>query len=151
MKHAIAISAISLMLASTAWAGNGGNGNPGAGFIEEWDTNGDGQVTAEDVASRRADIFMSFDYDDDGILTAEEYLAFDETRDTAHDGEDQGNQGHGGERKAAVGMTLEFNDVDGDGAVSLEEFTGQSAAWLALVDRDGDGIVTTADFGPARG
>ena len=54
----------------------------------------------------------------------------------------------GGERKAAIGITLGFNDVNGDGSVTLSEFINQSAAWLALVDRNGDGVVTSDDFGP---
>jgi hypothetical protein len=48
-------------------------------------------------------------------------------------------------------MTLPFNDVDADGAVSLEEFLGQVPTWIACMDRDGDGVITTADFGPNRG
>ncbi len=148
MKSLIATTALTALLATTAFASGNGGGNPGAGFLEEWDLNGDGQVTVEDVASRRSDIFVSFDADDNGVLDAEEYSFFDEARATSHDGEDQG--GHGGDRKAAVGMTLAFNDVDGDGSVTTEEFIGQSAAWLALVDRNGDGVVTVNDFGPNR-
>lgn len=146
MKTIITVTALATLLATSAFAA--GNGTPGAGFLDEWDLTGDGEVTAEDVASRRSDIFVSFDADDNGVLDAEEYTFFDGARETSHEGEDQG--GHGGDRKAAVGMTLEFNDVDGDGAVSLEEFVGQSAAWLALVDRNGDGVVMANDFGPNR-
>jgi|LGOV01.1.fsa_nt_gb Ca2+-binding EF-hand superfamily protein len=149
MKTLITATALTALLATTAFASGNGGGNPGAGFLDEWDTNGDGQVTVEDVASRRSDVFVSFDADDNGILDAEEYAFFDEARATSHDGEEE-KGGHGGERKAAVGMTLPFNDVDGDGSVSMEEFIGQSAAWLALVDRNGDGVVTTNDFGPNR-
>ena len=148
MKTLIATTALTALLATTAFASGNGGGNPGAGFLDEWDMSGDGQVTVEDVASRRSDIFVSFDADDNGVLDAEEYAFFDEARATSHDGEEKG--GHGGDRKAAVGMTLEFNDVDGDGSVTLEEFIGQSAAWLALVDRNGDGIVMANDFGPNR-
>jgi hypothetical protein len=53
--------------------------------------------------------------------------------------------------QASEGMTLPFNDVDADGAVSLAEFLGQAPAWIAAMDRDGDGVITTADFGPTRG
>ena len=148
MKTIITATALSILLATSAFA-SGGNGNPGAGFLEEWDMNADGQVTVEDVSSRRSDIFVSFDADDNGILDAEEYAFFDEARDTSHEGEGE-KGGHGGERKASVGMTMEFNDVDGDGAVTMEEFVGQSAAWLALVDRNGDGVVMANDFGPNR-
>jgi Ca2+-binding EF-hand superfamily protein len=44
-------------------------------------------------------------------------------------------------------MTLEFNDADGNGEITMEEFTGNSEAWFALLDRNADGVVTTADFG----
>ena len=145
MKTLIATTALTALLATTAFASGGGT--PGAGFLDEWDMNTDGQVTVEDVASRRSDIFVSFDADDNGVLDAEEYAFFDEARETSHEGEG----GHGnGERKAAVGMTQAFNDVDGDGSVTLEEFLAQSGAWLALVDRNGDGVVMANDFGPNR-
>jgi len=146
MKTLIAATAVSVLLATSASAA--GTGTPGAGFLDEWDMNTDGQVTSEDVSSRRSDIFVSFDADDNGVLDAEEYAFFDNARETSHS--DQPKGGHGGDRKAAIGMTLEFNDVDGDGSVSLEEFLGQSAAWLALVDRNGDGVVMANDFGPNR-
>ena len=149
MKTLITTAALSALLVTSAFATGNGGGTPGAGFLEEWDMNTDGSVTVEDVATRRSDIFVSFDADDNGVLDAEEYAFFDEARETSH--ENKGEKGdHGGERKAAVGMTLAFNDVDGDGSVTLEEFLGQSGAWLALVDRNGDGVVMANDFGPNR-
>lgn len=38
-------------------------------------------------------------------------------------------------------------DTDQDGKVSKAEFIGQSKTWLAKFDRNGDGDVTSADFG----
>jgi len=149
MKTTITATALIALLATAAFAGSHGAATPGAGFLEEWDNNADGQVTVEDVANRRSDIFASFDADDNGILDADEYAFFDEARETSHT-DDEGDNGHGGDRKAAVGMTLEFNDVNGDGSVSVDEFVAQSAAWLALVDRNGDGMVDKTDFGPNR-
>ncbi len=143
MKTIIATTALSALLATSAFAA--GTGTPGAGFLDEWDMNTDGQVTVEEVSSRRTDIFVSFDADDNGILDAAEYAFFDEARATSHEG-----KGKGGDRKAAIGMTLGFNDVDGDGAVALEEFVGKSAAWLALIDTNGDGVVMAEDFAPAQ-
>jgi Ca2+-binding EF-hand superfamily protein len=58
-----------------------------------------------------------------------------------------GGHGKGGDRMQ-VGLTLAFNDTNQDGAVSMEEFISQSAAWVAQVDRDGDGEITSGDFGP---
>ena len=119
---------------------------PGSHFIENWDWNGDGVVSLAEITERRGDVFNMFDQDEDGSLTAEEYVLFDETR--AADMENNaGGHGQGGGRMQ-VGLTLEFNDIDGDGVVSKEEFVGQSAAWVTEVDRDGDGAITAADFGP---
>ena len=145
MKKIILALTATTILATAAFASGG---NPGQGFLENWDYDLDGQVTVEEAAERRGDIFYTFDENEDDILTAEEYLYFDEARALDHEGEDQGQAGKGNpERKAAVGMTLEFNDVDGDGQVTREEFVTQTAAWIALIDRNGDGIVTTDDFG----
>jgi Ca2+-binding EF-hand superfamily protein len=124
-------------------------GQPGAHFIESWDGDMDGIVTVDEATARRGDVFFMFDANEDGLIDAEEYVAFDETR--ARDMEGQGSHGQGAMRRADEGMTLLFNDVDADGAVSREEFLGQVPAWIALMDQDGDGVITTADFGPNRG
>ena len=39
------------------------------------------------------------------------------------------------------------NDVDGDGQVSRDEFLARTPDWFAKMDRDGNGSVTTEDFG----
>ncbi len=144
MKTFLASTAVIALLSTASFAQDTGTEVPGAQFIAEWDINLDGSVSLDDVSSRRSDIFATFDADDNGILDAAEYAFFDQARASAHSGEN----GNGGDRKAAVGFTLAFNDVNGDGAVTLDEFLGKSADWLAILDRNGDGVVTTADFGP---
>ncbi len=119
---------------------------PGAGFITGWDLDENGSVSFAEIVERRADVFYTFDSNEDGVLTADEYVAFDEARAADQKKENAGNGG-GGHGKAAQGMTLEFNDVDGNGEVSREEFAQQNEAWFAILDRNGDGEVTTADFG----
>lgn len=96
-------------------------GNPGAHFLEKWDSDEDGQVTLVEVIERRGDIFTTFDEGDDGFLSAKDYIMFDEAR--ANDqaamkaaGQGQG-KGQGGEGQA---MTMEFNDVNNDGQVSRD-------------------------------
>lgn len=119
---------------------------PGAHFIESWDIDEDGSVDLEDITTRRGDVFFTFDADENGSLDAEEYVAFDEAR--ANDMETNGGHGNGnGMRRASEGMTLAFNDTDGDGEVSQAEFLARAADWLVVLDRDEDGVVTTADFG----
>lgn len=125
-------------------------GNPGAHFIENWDQNDDGIVTLAEVTERRDGIFASFDQDDDGFLSADDYILFDEARanDQAnnHGGQGRGQGGQGGGRNSE-GMTLRFNDTDGDGQVSRAEFMAKSTDWFQMIDRNGDGELTPKDFG----
>lgn len=119
---------------------------PGSHFVENWDLDGNGSVSPEEITERRGDIFVMFDQDEDGMLSAEEYVLFDETR--AADMENNaGGHGKGGDRMQE-GLTLGFNDTNADGVVSKEEFVSNSAAWVAQIDRNGDGMITSADFGP---
>lgn len=119
---------------------------PGSHFIENWDLDGNGSVSSEEITERRGDIFVMFDQDEDGMLSGEEYVLFDETR--AADMENNaGGHGKGGGRMQE-GLTLAFNDINTDGNVSKEEFVSNSAAWVAQIDRNGDGMITLADFGP---
>ncbi|MGJ8604483.1 MAG: EF-hand domain-containing protein [Marivita sp.] len=131
-----------LFAATTATAQNA---TPGGHFVESWDLNGDGQVTLAEATERRADVFLSFDADENGMLTSEEHDLFDEARamDMAENGE-----GHGtGKRNPANGMLREVTDANGDGNVTREEFLNAVPAWFAGMDRNGDNMVTTADFG----
>ncbi|SMX40304.1 EF-hand domain-containing protein [Maliponia aquimaris] len=144
LKH---ISLALLLAAAPALAQQG---QPGGHFVQVWDIDGDGKVTVDEATERRGDIFASFDANEDGFLDAEEYVLFDEARNTdlaTH----AGGPGGGAMMRAADGMLLERNDTDGDGKVSLEEFLGQVPAWVAAMDRTGDGVVTTDDFGPGAG
>lgn len=117
---------------------------PGAHFVENWDLDEDGQVTLAEATERRSDIFLSFDADDNGTIDAEEYKMFDEAR--AADMEGQGNHANSPMKNAEAGMHLTYNDVDGDGAVSREEFLGRAPDWFADMDHNGDGVITVADF-----
>lgn len=117
---------------------------PGDHFILNWDLDGDGTVTLAELETRRGDVFYSFDADGDGRIDATEYVLFDEAR-----ANDMANaQGHGpGLQAAGQGMTRDFNDTDGDGAVSRAEFIARAADWLVMMDRDQSGDITAADFG----
>lgn len=121
-------------------------GAPGTHFIENWDQDGDGTVTLAELTQKRGDVFYTFDSDDNGVLDATEYSDFDAAR--AADMEGQGGHGNGKMGRAQEGMILTFNDTDGDGQVSEAEFLAKAKEWLVLIDRDGSGDVTVADFGP---
>lgn len=76
---------------------------------------------------------------------------FDEARENDMEAmRDEGmmTPGNNPMKNAMAGMTLEFNDTDGDGFVSRDEFIAHTADWVAMIDRNGDGTISTADFGP---
>ncbi|WP_439103586.1 EF-hand domain-containing protein [Celeribacter marinus] len=137
----------------------------GGHFMESWDTDSDGTVTLAEVEIRRGDIFYMFDSNEDGFLDAQEYVQFDETRvadrevhmeeaqETASRGASMGQgKGQGTGMSAGISgvqnaMTLAYNDTDGDGQVSREEFTSNTAGWFVTMDKTGDGVVNADDFG----
>ncbi len=143
------ILATSLFVGSTSLALAAGSGVPGQKFIEEWDKNKDGVVTIEDVREHRADIFFTFDYDEDGYLTLEEYAYFDEARaNNKADKQKDATYAALNAGNAAKFMEFEINDLDKDGRVSREEFIKNSEGFLKAKDRNGDGVIDSSDFGP---
>ncbi len=144
MKRFASLTAGLALLGTLAVA----EGVPGQHFVENWDLNGDGTVTQEEATERRGDVFLSFDGDEDGFLNAEEYDNFDEARRL--DMENNGNEaGHkkGSMKSVQQGMTREFNDADKDGRVSRQEFLDAVPAWIAMIDKNGDGAISRDDFG----
>lgn len=142
MKNFLICAAITGLIPTLSFAEE----TPGSHFIESWDLNDNGSVSLEEITERRGDVFFMFDQDENGILNAVEYVLFDETR--AADMEN--NAGSHGKRAGHMqeGLTLAFNDSDADGEVSKAEFLTNSAAWVTQIDRDGNGMITAADFGP---
>ena len=181
MTRTAPLFALALLMGTAAFAQDM---TPGAHFMQNWDQDGDGIVSLEEATTKRNDLFTSFDADEDGKLSDEEYTVFDEMRAADQEmmreemgagmgqgtgqgmgqgqGQGQGQgmgkghgKGHGMGQGMGVGkgtpeeggMMRGFNDTDGDGLVSREEFTARAGDWLAVMDRDGDGKVTAADFG----
>lgn len=124
---------------------------PGSHFILNWDLDQDAVVTLEEATQKREEIFVMFDQDENGFLDNAEYDLFDETRAADMELNGGGRAGHGqGGPMAGVnqGMTREANDADGDGQVTRAEFMDHVPVWFVTMDRDEDGVLTTADFGP---
>ena len=140
-----ALAALLALLASASFAQQG---QPGGHLVSNWDANNDSAVSLEEATTRRAYVFTTFDQNDDGILNAEEYDAFDEARreDMANEG-GAGGHGNGPMKRVLQSMLRETTDVNADGQVTREEFLETVPAWFASMDTNGDGSVTTEDFG----
>jgi hypothetical protein len=164
-------SLAAFLLASTAATAQGTQ--PGAQFLVLWDQDGDGTVTLEEAQAHRADMFAAFDADEDGQLSAAERDEMEAMRAQEQDrmraegagmgpgkGMGQG-KGSGAGKGPANGpgrgpMGMGWNDPapmmlgldgDGNGQISRAEFLAGTSAWFARRDRDGDGVITPADFG----
>lgn len=104
------------------WREGGGEGDA---LFARLDKNRDGKVTKDELADERK--FAEMDTDGDGALTpAEVSSALSKRR-----------------REAAYGF-VDKHDVDGDGKVTRDEFTGPAAAFEEA-DRNHDGVVDKAD------
>jgi hypothetical protein len=144
-------------------------------FMANWDLDGNGAVTLQEVEERRESVFAAFDADDDGFLDASERGTMAEMRDSEHaamaedgierprgmgHGKGQG-RGQGKQRGMGQGKGMGGNfrvnaeagmhsghmiDTDGDGKFSNSEFVGMSAQWLARLDANSDGEITQKDF-----
>ena len=90
--HLMTATAALLALSAAAQAQDA----PGTQFMANWDLDGDGQVTFVEAEERRGDIFAMFDENEDGMLNAEEYDAFDETRAENMDLMDEDHMGRTG-------------------------------------------------------
>ncbi len=144
---ALIISTLLATSASSALAAGGqggGSGVPGQNFINSWDVNEDGRVTLEEIKEKRDEVFYSFDSNEDNYISAEEYVYFDEAR--ANDMASKGVNAANYQNKGANLMTLEANDIDGDGRVSREEFIEKAASFFAAKDTNSDGVITSEDF-----
>ncbi|MDM7931431.1 EF-hand domain-containing protein [Tabrizicola sp.] len=145
MKTILAALTLSLGLGGAASAQQG---NPGQHFLDQWDADSDSRVTAIEVVAKRSEVFSMFDQDDDKTLSVAEWGLVAEHMALE---QGQGMGGHGMNRAApgqAVheAMTPAFNDADGDGIVTMEEFDTASVKLFPLMDANGDGAVTIADF-----
>ena len=133
---------IALIVGTSAFAQQG---RPGSHFIENWDLDGDGQVSLQEAQEKRSDLFYMFDQDENNTLSPGEYDLFDDTRQADMD-ENAGGHKKGPMRNVDQGMKRAFNDLDGDGLVSKAEFDSKSEVWFVLMDINKDGVVTTDDF-----
>jgi hypothetical protein len=97
-------------------------------LIETFDADGDGGVTQEEIISVRETKLSEFDANKDGSLDLTEYQAL--WLDAMHERMVDRFQAH---------------DDDGDGSVTVEEFTERFTKLVERRDRNGDGVLNSDD------
>ncbi len=155
MKTLPLLTAALLLFGTASFAQDAAHG---AHFLQNWDLDGDGIVTLAEATEKRNDVFTAFDADEDGKLSSTEYDQFDEMRATDQaqmqeangmgKGKGKGHgKGHGMFGNEEAGMQRGFNDANGDGFVSREEFMAVTPGWVTKMDRNKDGKISADDFG----
>ncbi|MEQ8248300.1 MAG: hypothetical protein RID42_11545 [Alphaproteobacteria bacterium] len=111
---------------------HGGAGH-GAGLLETFDSNNDGQLTQAEIDTFRTDRLAKFDTDGNGTLSLQEYQALwlDAYRERMVD-------------------EFQRHDDDGDSIVTAEEFSEPYANLVSRMDRNGDGVLNADELNPRR-
>lgn len=109
-------------------------------MIEEFDTDGDGKVTAAEIEAHRAARFAELDTDGNGQVSRDEFMAHAAAKAS--------------ERAAEM---FERLDADGDGTLSrdaIEAMGGRGGPdaerLIARFDADGDGAISAEEIDSAR-
>lgn len=145
MKTIFLLTTALTLLAGIALAQQG---KPGAHFIEQWDIDGDGQVILSEAEEKRGGIFDMFDQAGDGKLDADDWAGVAEHLEAEEGTNGPGlGMGNGPGKFIHEAMTAEFNDADGNGEVTAEEFVAATKRLFPQIDRNGDGVISSADFG----
>lgn len=145
MKTVLLLTTAFTLVAGLAFAQQG---TPGAYFIEQWDMDGDGQVTLAEAEEKRGEVFVMFDLAGDGGLDTADWAGIAEHMDAELSGKGAAaGMGRGPGKFIREAMTPAYNDADGDGTVTLKEFVDATKTVFSQIDSNGDGFMTSADFG----
>lgn len=139
IKTALLVGALGAGMLATAVAAHDMRGGARGGERPDFstlDTDGNGQISAEEFEARGAVRFAALDTDGDGKLSAEELSAAEE-----------------GRRAERITRMIERFDTDGDGMLSSEEMSPEnrrSARMMERLDTDEDGTISAEEYEAAE-
>jgi Ca2+-binding EF-hand superfamily protein len=105
-------------------------------FFEKMDTNGDGKISPDEHAAATGQMFEKMDANSDNKVTAAEMTA-------AHQ-KITGKKPEKGEMGAVE--KIKKMDTNGDGVLTVEEYTTGAQSMFAQMDTDHDGYLTKAEM-----
>lgn len=114
------------------------------GLFDQFDTNGDGAVTLEEVRSWRTTFFETADVDANGFVTREE---IQEMQSQAADSAERRQPMRG--RRGGQRDPIARFDTDGDERLSRSEFVDAPFPAIERFDANGDGQLTRDEL-PGR-
>lgn len=97
-------------------------------LLAKYDLNGDAQITLNEVASKKRNIFKYMDTDDDGTVSFEEYETMDIVK-----------------RDALLKARFNKLDLDHDGTLTEKEYCNYLGLFKSI-DSDGNGTLTSAEM-----
>lgn len=169
----LAAFALALPMTVQAEPGHRGHGGPGA-ILKLMDADGDGQVTRAEAETAIATLFAEIDANSDGYVIQEEMKTHREAKraEMRERWASRADRPAGAERPERRAGNHEANpermearrarmaersaerwaamDTDGDGRLSLAEFTAARIQRFDRVDADNDGVVTAEEAEAAR-
>lgn len=107
----------------------GGHGKGGAAMMQRFDANGDGKVTADELAEVRTKAMNTYDADKDGSLTLDEF---------------KGLWNEFMQRRQVRGF--QHLDTDGDGKLTMDELKTPTEHMFSRMDRNDDGVISDDDM-----
>ena len=133
-KFALCIACCAMTLTTGSVLAKSNDRGPRIDF-DQFDSNGDGQVTREEAEQFHSERFARVDTDDDGYLSLEELTAEAATRAAQR-----------------AEKMMQRMDTDGDGLLSEEDLAKgpRAGRMFDRLDQNEDGIITKTEFEEAR-
>lgn len=134
LPFSVGITVTALVISAGFAVARSADGPPPISF-EALDTNGDGQISAEEMRAQRMARLSRADTNGDGVLSAQELQTHASERASRH-----------------VERMLERFDSDKDGQLSTQELAENNPMprYFRRADRDGDGALSRDEFDAAR-
>ncbi|MEL7540950.1 MAG: hypothetical protein AAGJ51_08610 [Pseudomonadota bacterium] len=114
-------------------------GHSKGGFVDRYDTNGDGEVEMVEFVAARNEGYAERDFNGDGMVHQEEYVSEYEVR------LEQQLEERRERSIEAANFRFTVMDTDDDEAMSLDEFHASSKMMFTRLDTNEDGIVNDED------